>query len=164
MSKNDSPHVKEVSMETPLDLEKIHAELQMLPPFDRQIYLQGTDPTMDPLEPTRGSNYLHVDKNELEYAVPLFNMPYINALVKHFDVVRTRVMIVKPKTCYSYHRDTTKRLHIPVVSNEHCFLLVDKQAVHLPVGGIYIVDTTQEHTALNASSRARIHIVGAFKT
>ena len=74
------------------------------------------------------------------------------------------MMLMKPRTCYYYHNDNTKRLHIPVETNENCFLLVDSKLLHLPAdGSAYTVDTTKMHTALNASKEDRIHIVGAFR-
>ena len=145
------------------NLPKIIEELSLLPDYNNQIYLQGNTPFMDPIEPTVGQNYLHVDNNELQYDQPLFDMPYINEIMEEHQLVRTRVMKMKPKTCYYWHNDSTKRLHIPVVTHEHCFLLVDNERLHLPATGeAYVVDTTKMHTALNASKIDRIHIVGAF--
>lgn len=145
------------------NLSKIQAELNLLPKYDNQIYLQGNSADMDPIKPTIGQNYLHVDNNELEYNIALFDMPYINSIMKQHALVRTRVMRMKRKTCYYWHKDSTKRLHIPIVTHEHCFLLVDNERLHLPATGeAYIVDTTKMHTALNASKIDRIHIVGAF--
>ena len=72
-------------------------------------------------------------------------------------------MKMKPKTCYLWHADKTKRLHIPVYTHPHCFLLVDGEQFHIPADGkAVVVDTTKMHTALNASKIDRIHIVGAF--
>ena len=163
MSHYSSPYIEVIQTEEPLDLGKVRNELQTLQDYDTQIYLQGNSSGMDPLEPTRGMNYKKVDANELDYHIPLFDIPYINSIIRKYDLVRTRVMKMQPKRCYSYHTDTTKRLHIPVQTNEHCFMLIEGHAVHLPLGGVYIADTTQRHTALNASEEVRIHIVGAFK-
>ena len=146
------------------NLSEIQKELEQLPEFDTQIYLQGNSPDMDPLAPTKGDAYLTVDKTEEDYWIPLFDMPYINGILAEHNLVRTRVMRMKRKTCYYYHSDSTKRLHIPVVTNPHCFLLVDEKMIHLPATGeAYVVDTTKMHTALNASKEDRIHIVGAFR-
>lgn len=146
------------------DLSKIIKELELLPEYDTQIYLQGNSKDMDPLGPTKGDNYLNVDKTENDYWIPLFDMPYINSILTEHDLVRTRVMRMRKKTCYYYHKDVTKRLHIPIVTDPHCFLLVDEKMIHLPATGeAYIVDTTKMHTALNASKQDRIHIVGAFR-
>tara|TARA_Y100000004_G_scaffold63150_1_gene70744 strand:+ start:347 stop:796 length:450 start_codon:yes stop_codon:yes gene_type:complete len=146
------------------DLEIIKKELKSLPKYDNQIYLQGNSKDMDPIEPTIGQNYLIVDSDELSYDVPLFDIPYINNILKENNLVRARVMKMKPKTCYYWHADKTKRLHIPVYTHSHCFLLIDEDRIHLPADGTaYVVDTTKNHTALNCSKIDRVHIVGAFQ-
>jgi len=74
---------------------------------------------------------------------------------------RTRVMRMKPKTCYTYHRDRTKRMHIPLVTNEKCMFIIDDIVYRYPANGkSYLIDTTLRHTAINASFEDRIHIVG----
>ena len=146
------------------DLEIIKKEIDSLPKYDNQLYLQGSSKDMDPFQPAIGQNYLIVDKNEISYNIPLFDIPYINNILKENDLVRTRIMKMKPKTCYYWHADKTKRLHIPVYTHAHCFLLVDEDRIHLPADGTaYVVDTTKNHTALNCSKVDRIHIVGAYK-
>ena len=146
------------------DLNLIKHELETLPDYKAQIYLQGDHLNMVPFEPTKGDNYLVVDQTESDYSVPLFNLPYINSIINEHNLVRTRVMRMKPKTCYYWHHDFTKRLHIPVITHDHCFLLIDNEKIHLPAdGSAYIVDTTQMHTALNCSKIDRIHIVGCFQ-
>ncbi len=146
------------------DLDMIKEELLTLPEYDNQVYLQGSYLDMDPISPTIDQNYLHVDSNEAEYSINLFDtLPYINSIMDEHKLLRTRVMKMKPRTCYYWHFDNTKRLHIPIVTNPHCFLLIDGTQIHLPATGeAYIMDTTKPHTALNASKEDRIHIVGAF--
>lgn len=145
------------------DLELIKKELNTLPEYSNQIYLQGDTKDMDPFEPTKGNNYLLADLSEEAFHIPLFDIPYINSILEEHDLVRARVMKMKPKTCYYWHRDNTKRLHIPVITHEHCFLLLENERIYLPAdGSAYIVDTTNMHTALNCSKIERIHIVGCF--
>ena len=68
---------------------------------------------------------------------------------------------MKPKTCYTYHQDWSKRLHIPLITNENCFFIIDDKVSRHPADGrSYIVDTTKMHTFVNASLENRIHIVG----
>ena len=146
------------------DLEIIKRELSTLPKYNNQIYLQGDTKVMDPFEPTIGQNYLIVDETEKDFNIPLFDIPYINGILNEHKLVRTRLMKMKSKTCYYWHNDKTKRLHIPVQTHEHCFLLLGNERVYLPADGTaYVVDTTQKHTALNCSKVDRIHIVGAFQ-
>ena len=144
------------------DLDLIRKELDTLPNYNKQLYLQGYSKDMNP-EEGADSGY-DVDESEHTYDVPLFDIPYINKIISENNLVRTRLMKMKSKTCYLWHADKTKRLHIPVYTHAHCFLLIDEDRIHLPADGTaYIVDTTKNHTALNCSKKDRIHIVGAFK-
>ena len=54
-----------------------------------------------------------------------------------------------------------KRFHIPLITNDNCFFVVDDKIVRYPAdGNYYIVDTTKKHTAVNASWEDRIHLIG----
>jgi len=65
------------------------------------------------------------------------------------------------KTCYTYHQDPTKRIHIPLITNENCFMVIEDEIYRYPAeGDYYLVDTTKRHTFVNASFEERIHIVG----
>ena len=47
------------------------------------------------------------------------------------------------------------------MTNEHCLIILNNEIKHYPAdGSYYLVDTTQYHTAVNASIHNRIHIVG----
>ncbi len=147
------------------DLSKIKEELNWLPKYDTQIYLQGKEKEIDPIEPVKGRVWEEIDKEELLWDVNLFDIPYVNSILIEQNLCRTRIMKTRPKTCYLWHKDPRKRYHIPVKTNEHCFLLLERDGrIHLPATGEgYIVDTTQFHTQVNASREERIHIVGTFK-
>lgn len=97
----------------------------------------------------------------------LFKGTYIEEVVNivnaYKPVIRTRIMQNKPKTCLSIHEDPTPRIHIPLITNDHCFMVVGNQVLHLPYGGIYLVDTTVMHTAVNASLKKRTHMVFCCK-
>ncbi len=143
-----------------LDLDKIKEELKFLPSFYDQICLQGCGDSLDPFFGCGTISKIKPYK-ETDFTEPNFDLPYINSLIAEFNMFRTRVLILKPKVCYSIHCDPSKRIHIPVVTNEKCWLIVDKEIMHLPAdGNYYKIDTTQEHTALNGSWEDRIHIVG----
>ena len=146
-----------------LDLDKIKKELEILPDYNEQIALQGTKDNLDPFYACGAEIFNNTGKREHEFDTPIFDMPYINSIIKDLKMYRTRVMILKPKTCYTYHQDTTKRIHIPLVTNDKCFFIINSQVKHYPAdGNYYVVDTTQMHTALNASKEDRIHIIGVI--
>jgi hypothetical protein len=77
-------------------------------------------------------------------------------------VYRTRIMLSRPKSCYSIHRDYSPRLHLPLITNEQCNFLFAKpeRLIHMPASGdTYWVDTRADHTFLNGSLLNRLHLV-----
>ena len=147
-----------------IDLEKIKQELKLLPKFDEQICLQGTKDNLDPFWGVgKWNEKYELGYKETDFNTFIFDLPYINSILLDLKMYRTRVMNLKSKTCYTYHRDITKRIHIPIETNKDCFMIINKEVKHYPAdGNYYVVDTTQYHTALNASMLDRIHIVGVI--
>ena len=146
-----------------LDLDKIKKELEILPKYDEQIALQGTKDNLDPFYACGAEIFNNTGKREHEFNTPIFDIPYINSIIKDLKMYRTRVMKLKPKRCYTYHQDTTKRIHIPLVTNDKCFFIINSIVKQYPDdGNYYVVDTTQMHTAINASKEDRIHIIGVI--
>jgi hypothetical protein len=161
----ETPHKRYYNM--PLDLEKIKKELQTLPSMDgiKQLGLQGTKDNLDPFLSVGSMNKLKSKYNETDFVVPIFDIPYINSIMSELKMFRTRIMILKPRECYTYHCDFTQRIHIPVITNKSSFIVEDRQLRHLPAdGNYYVVDTTKMHTALNGSrqNEDRVHIVGGI--
>ena len=149
-----------------IDLDKIKDELKLLPnfkpPFFDQICLQGVEDNSDPFFGCDTIKSLKPYK-ETDFTELNFDLPYINSIIEELNMYRTRVLILKPKVCYSIHSDPVKRIHIPVITNENCWVIVNKEIMHLPADGRYYeIDTTQKHTALNGSWEDRIHIVGCI--
>lgn len=145
-----------------IDISKILDELKVLPDYDTQISLQGTSTDDDHSHGTGKLNTLG-DYDESDFSIFLFNIPYTNSIIKRLGMFRTRVMRMKSKTCYSYHRDLTKRIHIPLITNDKCFMVIDDEVIRYPANNnYYIMDTTKIHTAVNASWEERIHIVGCI--
>lgn len=144
----------------PIDIQRILLELKSLPEYDTQISLQGVEGKSDHNHGTGRGVFPHV---ESDFKIPIFDLPYTNSIILMLNLVRTRVMRMKPKTCYSYHSDMTKRIHIPLITNENCFMVIEDEIFRYPAdGNYYIMDTTKKHTAVNASFRERIHIVGCI--
>jgi len=148
----------------PLDIEKIKSELKLLPKFDEQICLQGTKDNLDPFWGVgKWNEKYEMGYKETDFNTFIFDLPYVNSILSDLKMYRTRVMNLKSKTCYTYHKDLSKRIHIPVETNKDCFMIINNEVKHYPAdGNYYVVDTTQYHTALNASMLDRIHIVGVI--
>jgi len=105
-----------------------------------------------------------IDWNEEWLTEPYYDTPYINQILEEEGMFRARVMLLEPKTCYTYHKDPTPRKHIPLITNEKCFFVFDDEVFYMPeVGRLYYADTTAMHTAVNASWEKRYHIVGCYK-
>jgi hypothetical protein len=84
-----------------------------------------------------------------------------DTILNDFNFGRFRIMGMTHKKCMSMHTDSSKRIHIPVETNENCLMIIDKQVYHMPSNGkAYLVDTTKPHTALNANhSFMRLHLL-----
>jgi len=144
-----------------VDIEKILLELELLPEYDNQIMLQ----TVEGHDHTYGTGKLiylnHKEKDFNHFCFP--ELKYTNKILNDLGMVRSRVMKMKFKSCYTYHQDPTQRIHIPLITNENCFMIIDDELFRYPAdGNYYIVDTTKKHTFVNASLQERIHIVGCI--
>lgn len=132
-------------------------------PNHPQISLQAPIKDADPDQYWNCSvgKFKGLDRKEEEYIFPIFaNAKLINHYMKSLGMYRTRIMISKPKECYTIHKDLSPRIHIPVVSNENCLMLIGDFNYYLEPGKIYWTDTKQRHSAINGSYERRIHIVG----
>lgn len=81
-------------------------------------------------------------------------------------VYRTRIMLSRPKSSYSIHRDYSPRLHLPLITNDQCYFVFKDPAefIHMPADGrTYWVDTRREHTFMNGSVDNRLHLVMIVK-
>ena len=146
-----------------IDIERILLELETLPEYDDQISIQSVKGNKDHLN---GTGRIHdLQYKEKDFIEPLFpELKYTNEVMTELKMFRTRVMRMKPKTCYSYHVDPTKRIHIPLITNDKCFMIIDDVVYRYPAdGNYYIADTTKIHTFVNASFETRIHLVGGFE-
>ena len=85
-------------------------------------------------------------------------------IIQDFNLVRSRIMVLKEKHNYSIHQDLSWRLHIPIKTNSNClFYFPDhKEHFHLENGKIYKVNTTERHTFINAGWDDRIHFIGCL--
>lgn len=83
--------------------------------------------------------------------------------LSEYRIVRTRLMYMNPRSCYSIHSDPYPRIHLPVITNPQCLMIFpEKNSIeHMPADGTsYYVDTTKKHTFINCSEAPRIHLVG----
>lgn len=82
-----------------------------------------------------------------------------NSLCKNYVVGRVRIMKSEPKTCLSWHVDDTKRIHYPLKTQDGCIMVIENEVKHMPSNTWWLTDTQNLHTAFNASTESRIHLV-----
>lgn len=148
-----------------INIELILSELDThLPNWrqESQISLQSTENNIDSLEGTGAVRTLKC--SEKFFKVPTFNnLTYTNSIIEKLNMHRTRIMILKGRSCYTYHRDFSKRIHIPLITNKDNFFVIEDQVSRYPAtGDFYIIDTTKKHTFVNSSLEDRVHIVGCI--
>ena len=92
---------------------------------------------------------------------PIHDLPYTNSLLTKYNMHTSRIMCLRSKECYSWHHDSSPRIHFPIITNNKCFFVLEKDVFNMPVGNAYYVDTRKEHTAFNGNKNfERYHIVG----
>ena len=83
-----------------------------------------------------------------------------NTLRKKFKLGRVRILLKEPRSTLSWHRDPEPRLHIPIVTNPGCRMVIDNIAKHMPADGtVTITNNTKYHNFFNGGEQERIHLV-----
>lgn len=104
-----------------------------------------------------------LEENDFKYLCTQFQgtkfETIYNSLQEKYKIGRVRLMLMKPKTCLSWHVDSSKRLHYPVKTQKGCFMNISGETKEMPQYKWCLADTTVEHTAVNASKEDRIHLV-----
>ena len=107
-----------------------------------------------------------VDIDETKYTqlVPEFEKTYFKevfeTLRKRFKLGRVRLLLKEPRSTLSWHKDPECRLHIPIVTNKGCSMVIENVAKHLPAdGNVWITNNTKYHNFFNGGEQARIHLV-----
>ena len=94
-----------------------------------------------------------------EYKNTYFKEVY-DTLSKHYKLGRVRILIKQPRSTLSWHRDPEPRLHIPIITNPGCIMVIDNVAKHMPADGhAWITNNTKYHNFFNGGEEDRIHIV-----
>jgi len=107
--------------------------------------------------------------NESKYTelVSDFHDTYFNEvyskLKKMFKLGRVRILLKEPRSVLSWHRDPEPRLHIPIITNPGCSMVIENVAKHLPANGsAWITNNTKYHNFFNGGEQNRIHIVACL--
>tara|TARA_B100001250_G_C19688750_1_gene739270 strand:+ start:529 stop:1107 length:579 start_codon:yes stop_codon:yes gene_type:complete len=86
-----------------------------------------------------------------------------NEVSAKWKIGRFRFLMKPPRSCLSWHRDPEKRLHIPIITNPGCRMVIEDESFHMPAdGSVYITDNTKYHNFFNGGEVDRIHLVGTL--
>ena len=105
-----------------------------------------------------------IDESKYTQLVPEFKKTYFqevyNTLSKRFKLGRVRLLLKEPRSTLSWHKDPECRLHVPIITNKGCSMVIENVAKHLPADGkVWITNNTKYHNFFNGGEQARIHLV-----
>ena len=84
-------------------------------------------------------------------------------LSKKFKLGRVRILLKQPRSTLSWHRDPEPRLHVPIITNPGCIMVIEDVAKHLPAdGSVYITNNIKYHNAFNGGEENRVHLVACL--
>jgi hypothetical protein len=84
-------------------------------------------------------------------------------LVSKFKLGRVRILLKEPRSTLSWHRDPEPRLHIPIITNPGCLMVIEDTAKHLPAdGSVWITNNIKYHNAFNGGEENRVHLVACL--
>ena len=86
-----------------------------------------------------------------------------NLIKKEWNIGRMRFLMKPPRSCLSWHRDPEKRIHIPIITNPGCRMVIEDESYHMPAdGSVYITDNTKYHNFFNGGEVDRLHLVSTL--
>lgn len=89
----------------------------------------------------------------------------ITELFPELIKVRGEVVNLLPNRQLGLHIDNywfhehSRRIHVPIITNENCYQIFEDREIHLDVGSIYEINNRILHSAYNKGNTARIHLI-----
>ena len=110
------------------------------------------------------SRDVSIDESKYTELVPEFKQTYFEevyrVLSKRFKLGRVRLLLKEPRSTLSWHKDPECRLHVPIITNKGCSMVIENVAKHLPADGkVWITNNTKYHNFFNGGEQARVHLV-----
>ena len=110
------------------------------------------------------SRDIDIDESKYTQLIPEFEKTYFKevyeTLSKKFKLGRVRLLLKEPRSTLSWHKDPECRLHVPIITNKGCSMVIENVAKHLPADGkVWITNNTKYHNFFNGGEQARVHLV-----
>ena len=107
---------------------------------------------------------IDIDESKYTQLVPEFKKTYFKEVMEklnsRFKLGRVRLLLKEPRSTLSWHKDPECRLHVPIITNKGCSMVIENVAKHLPAdGNVWITNNTKYHNFFNGGEQARIHLV-----
>lgn len=110
----------------------------------------------------------HIEHRQYERFVP-----HLDAIARYLadngepqSMLRSNLVLLKAQCSIGRHIDkgeflqSSRRVHIPIVSNRDCIFEVDGELLHLPEGQMWEVNNTGKyHSVANGGLTDRIHLI-----
>tara|TARA_X000001036_G_scaffold360870_1_gene343984 strand:- start:2173 stop:2814 length:642 start_codon:yes stop_codon:yes gene_type:complete len=105
-----------------------------------------------------------IDEESYSEFIPDYENTYFkeifDTISSKYKLGRVRILLKEPRSTLSWHRDPEPRLHIPIITNPGCIMVIDNVAKHMPAdGSVWITNNTKYHNAFNGGEENRIHLV-----
>ena len=144
--------------------------INQIPNDDNSIYghnLRGKYWTIADESGKEVSRDIEIDESKYTQLVSEFENTYFKevyeTLRKKFKLGRVRLLLKEPRSTLSWHKDPEPRLHIPIITNLGCSMVIENVAKHLPAdGNVTITNNTKYHNFFNGGEQARIHLVACL--
>ena len=110
------------------------------------------------------SRDVDIDESKYTQLISEFEKTYFKdvfeELSKKFKLGRVRLLLKEPRSTLSWHKDPECRLHVPIITNKGCSMVIENVAKHLPADGkVWITNNTKYHNFFNGGEQARVHLV-----
>ena len=110
------------------------------------------------------SRDISIEESSYSEFIPDYNNTYFkevyDLLSSKYKLGRMRILLKEPRSTLSWHRDPEPRLHVPIITNPGCQMVIDSVAKHLPAdGSVWITNNTKYHNAFNGGEENRVHLV-----
>ena len=108
-----------------------------------------------------------IDESKYTELVPEFEDTYFKEvyekLKNKFKLGRVRLLLKEPRSTLSWHKDPEPRLHIPIITNKGCMMVIENVAKHMPADGTATITNNKKfHNFFNGGEQARIHLVACI--
>ena len=110
------------------------------------------------------SRDIDIEESKYTQLIPEFEKTYFKevfeTLSSRFKLGRVRLLLKEPRSTLSWHKDPECRLHVPIITNKGCSMVIENVAKHLPADGkVWITNNTKYHNFFNGGEQARVHLV-----